>query len=289
MTFAVAAAPHWFTYPHVDPVAFHVWRLSIRWYGLTYLIGAIIVYLQLASARSRARTGLSVDQVQEFVVYAMFGVLVGGRLFFDLADMLTPADKGGHPLSSYLHDPLMFIALWQGGMAFHGGLIGAIAGAWLFVRKSGVEFYKVADEAMLWMPLNIAMTRVANFINGELPGRLTDAPIGIKFPNFDGYRYPSQLFEGAGMLLAVLPLLWMLHGWGGRRAGLIFWAFFAGYGLVRTIVEFYREPGIVFLGLTGAQYLTIAMLVLGLVMMRRVQRAPKAEPRTTASGRVVTK
>lgn len=289
MTFALAAAPHWFTYPHIDPVAFHVWRLSIRWYGLTYLIGAIIVYLQLASARSRVRTGLSVDQVQEFVVYAMLGVIVGGRLFFDVADMLTPVDKGGHPLSSYLRDPLQFIAIWQGGMAFHGGLLGAIVGGWLFARRNRVAFYPIADEAVIWMPLNVALTRVANFINGELPGRLTDAAIGFKFPDFDGYRYPSQLFEGAGMLLFALPLLWLLHGWGSRRSGFIFWAFFAGYGLVRTVVEFYREPGIAFLGFTGAQYLTIAMLVLGVVMMRLVQREPRPEPRTTASGRVVTK
>ena len=111
---------------------------------------------------------------------------------------------------------------------------------------------------------------------------------GILFPCCQGYRYPSQLFEAIGMLVIVLPLVVALPWIGARRRdGLVLWAFVAGYGLVRTIVEFYREPGIIFLGLTGAQYLTLAMLVLGIVMMWRVQQAPIAPPRTSASGRVV--
>ena len=283
---AIAAAPHWFTYPAIDPVAFNVWHFAVRWYGLTYLFGALLVYLQLASRRGRARTGLTIDQTQEFVVYGMLGVIVGARLFFLVADVLTPAEKGGHSISFYLHNPLQAIAIWQGGLAFHGGLIGALIAGVLFLRRARIPFYPVADETIVWMPLNIALTRVANFINGELPGRITDSPIGVHFPNIDGFRYPSTLFEGAGMLVIALPLLWLLHGLAQRRAGLIFWAFFAAYGAVRTVVEFFREPGIVFLGLTGAQYLTIAMLALGVVMMWRTQQPEKPQPKVSASGRV---
>jgi phosphatidylglycerol---prolipoprotein diacylglyceryl transferase len=284
-------APHWFAYPHINPVAFHIWRLDIRWYGLSYLFGAIVVYLQLQSHRSRERTGMSIDQAQELVVYAMIGVIIGGRTLFVIADMLTPEARGGHPASFYFQHPLQFISIWQGGMAFHGGFIGALIGIWLFTRRNQLSFFRIADEIALWIPVAIALTRVTNFINGELPGRLTDAPIGFAFPNpdFPGYRYPSQLFEAAGMLVLVLPFLWILHAWRQRRDGLIFWAFIAGYGLVRTIVEFYREPGILLFGLTAAQYLTLAMLVAGAVMMWRVQRAPVSAPRTTASGRVVGK
>jgi phosphatidylglycerol---prolipoprotein diacylglyceryl transferase len=284
-----AATPHWITYPNIDPVAFHIWRLDVRWYGLSYLFGAILVYLQLQSARSRARTGLTVDQSQELVVYAMIGVILGGRLLFLIADIFTPVNRGGHELSYYLQNPLEIIAIWHGGMAFHGGFLGALVGIWLFVRRAQVSFYKVCDEVALWMPLAIASTRCVNFINNELPGRLTDSPWGVAFPypNNDGYRYPSVLFEAVGMLAFVLPLGWLVHGWSKRRDGLVFWCFIAAYGLVRTIVEFYREPGIEYLGLTAAQYLTLAMLVLGAFMMWRVQRAPAAPVRTSASGRVL--
>lgn len=275
MIAALAAGTHWFTYPNIDPVAVHLGLISIRWYGLTYLFGALLVYLQLQSARSRARTGMTVDQAQEFVVYAMIGVIIGGRALYLIADMLTP---GGNPPSFYLQHPLEIIAIWHGGMAFHGGLIGAVVGTLLFLRRRHISFNRLADETSLWMPVAIALTRFANFINGELPGRLTDSPIGFQFPGVSGFRYPSVLFEALGMLVLVLPVLWLLHGWKGRRDGVIWWAFIAGYGLVRTIVEFYREPGIVWLGLTGAQYLTIAMFVLGVVMIIRCQRAPA--PRT---------
>jgi phosphatidylglycerol---prolipoprotein diacylglyceryl transferase len=285
----LATAPHWFTYPNINPVAFHIWRLDVRWYGLSYLFGAILVYLQLQSGRSRERTGLSVDQAQELVVYAMIGVILGGRLLFLIADILTPVSSGGHEASYYLQNPIEMIAIWHGGMAFHGGFLGALVGIWLFVRRSKTSFYKVCDEIALWMPVAIASTRCVNFINDELPGRLTDSPVGIQFPGYDGYRYPSQIFEAIGMLVIVLPLGWLLHGWSKRRDGLVFWGFIAGYGLVRTIVEFYREPGIIFWGLTGAQYLTLAMLVIGVIMMWRVQQAPPQPVRTSASGRVLGK
>jgi len=275
----LAAGTHWFTYPNIDPVAFHIGPLAIRWYGLTYLFGALLVYLQLQSKRSRERTAMSIDQAQEFVVYAMIGVIVGGRLLYLIADMLTPAAAGGHPFSYYVQNPLQIIAIWTGGMAFHGGLIGAIVAGMIFIRRQHLNWARIGDETVLWMPLAIALTRVANFINDELPGRLTDSPLGMLFPAYpDGYRYPSVLFEAAGMLLIALPVLWLLHAWSGRRDGFIFWAFIALYGAVRTVVEFFRQPGIVWLGLTGAQYLTIAMLVLGVVMMIVAQRQPAPAP-----------
>jgi phosphatidylglycerol---prolipoprotein diacylglyceryl transferase len=283
----LASGTHWFTYPNINPVAFHVGPLAIRWYGLSYLFGAILVYLQLQSRRSRERTGLTIDQAQELVVYAMIGVIIGGRLFFLIADMLTPASAGGHSFSYYLQNPIEIIAIWHGGMAFHGGFIGALIGIGLFLRKTKTSFYRACDEIALWIPVAIATTRVVNFINDELPGRQTDSPVGILFPCCEGYRYPSQIFEAIGMLAVLLPLVWILHGLPKRRDGLVLWGFIAGYGLVRTIVEFYREPGIIFLGLTGAQYLTLAMLILGVVMMWQVQRAPSSPPRTSASGRVI--
>jgi phosphatidylglycerol:prolipoprotein diacylglycerol transferase len=270
------AGSHWFTYPHVDPVAIHIYKdFGIRWYGLSYVIGAILVYLQLQSKSSRARTGLTVEQAQEFIVYTMIGIILGGRIFFLIADMLTPLSAGGHSFTYYISNPIQIIAIWTGGMAFHGGLLGGIAGAWLYTRRIKLSILKVLDEAVLWLPVAILLTRITNFINDELPGRVTDSPIGILFPNYQGYRYPSQLFEGVGMVLIVLPLVWLVRSRPDIfRPGAVFWMFIAGYGLVRTVVEFYREPGIIFLGLTGAQYLTIAMVILGVMMIWLGQRQP---------------
>ena len=272
----LSAGSHWFTYPNIDPVAIHIYKnFGIRWYGLSYVIGALLVYLQLQSKSSRARTNLTVEQAQEFVVATMIGIILGGRLFFLLADMLTPVAKGGHPFSYYLQNPIEIIAIWNGGMAFHGGLLGGIAGAALYVRHIGLSIWRMLDEAVLWLPVAILLTRITNFINHELPGRLTDSPIGFQFPGYDGYRYPSQLFEGIGMVLVVLPLVWLVRSRPDFfRPGAVFWTFIVGYGLVRTIVEFYREPGIMYFGLTGAQYLTIAMIVLGVVMIWLGQRQP---------------
>ena len=276
-------AGHWFSYPHIDPVAIHIYKgFGINWYGLTYVMGAVLVYLQLQSKSSRARTGLSVEQAQEFIVYTMFGIIIGGRLFFLIADMLTPISAGGHSLTYYISNPLDIIAIWTGGMAFHGGLIGGVIGAVLYLRAINVPIWPVLDEAVLWMPVAILLTRVANFIKPELPGRVTDSPIGFLFPGFDGYRYPSQLFEGIGMVLIVLPLLWLVRSRPDIfRAGAVFWTFIAGYGLVRTIVEFYREPGIMLFSLTGAQYLTIAMVFLGAFMVWRGQRQPAPVAKTS--------
>jgi len=269
-------AGHWFSYPHIDPVAIHIHGdFGIRWYGLSYVIGALLVYLQLQSKSSRARTGLTVEQAQEFIVYTMIGIIIGGRLFFLVADMLTPLSAGGHSLDYYLANPLQIIAIWTGGMAFHGGLIGGIAGAAIYVNHIKLSIWKVLDEAVLWLPVAIFLTRCTNFINDELPGRVTGSPIGILFPGVPGYRYPSQLFEGIGMVLVVLPLVWFIRSRPDFfRPGAVFWSFIAGYGLVRTIVEFYREPGIILFGLTGAQYLTIAMVILGVVMIWLGQQQP---------------
>ena len=278
--FAVlAAGTHWFTYPNIDPYALHIYKdFGIRWYGLSYVIGALLVYLQLQSKGSRARTGLTVEQAQEFIVYTMIGIIVGGRLFFLVADMLTPVSAGGHTIDWYIANPIQIIAIWSGGMAFHGGLLGGILGAVLYVRHIKLNVWKVLDEAVLWLPVAILLTRITNFINHELPGRLTDSPIGFQFPGYDGYRYPSQLFEGIGMVLVVLPLVWFVRSQPYFKPGAVFWSFIAGYGLVRTIIEFYREPGIMWFGLTGAQYLTIAMVILGAVMIAIVQRGPSTKP-----------
>lgn len=211
----------------------------------------------------RRRLGLTGEEIQDFLVYALVGVLVGGRTLFVIADVISRNN-----LSDYLQHPLDFIAIWQGGMAFHGGLIGVIVAILLFLRKHrGLSFNVLADEVVVLLPIGIALTRVVNFINDELPGRLCDpdAPYCIEFPNYDGFRYPSQIFEGI-LDIAVLPILLVLYR---RRLpdGVVGWTWFALYGLTRSIAEIWRQPDIVFLGLTGAQWLALPMIVIGIAFV----------------------
>ncbi len=260
---------HWFTYPNIDPVAFRLGPLAVHWYGLSYLAGFICVFLWMNRSAGRRRLGLTTDQIQDFLVYALLGVLIGGRLLFDIADVLTR-----HNLGEYLAHPIDFIAVWNGGMAFHGGLLGVIVATIIFVRKHpGLTFNRLIDEVVVMLPLGIALTRVVNFINDELEGKICDPdqPWCIHFPNYDGYRYPSQLMEGILDIL-VLPIVLLVYR---RRPadGVVGWTWFTLYGVTRSIAEVWREPGIMWLGLSGGQLLALPMIAIGVTLIVFARRA----------------
>jgi phosphatidylglycerol---prolipoprotein diacylglyceryl transferase len=249
-------------------VAFKIGPLAIHWYGISYLVGFICVFLWMNRPAGRRRLGLTGEEIQDFLVYALIGVLVGGRALFVIADIISR-----HNASDYLDHPLNIIAIWQGGMAFHGGLIGVIIAIALFLRKHrGLSFNVLADEVVVLLPIGIFLTRIVNFINDELPGRLCypDAPYCIEFPNYDGFRYPSQIFE-AILDIAVLPILLILYR---RRPpdGVVAWTWFALYGVTRSVAEIWRQPDIVFLGLTGAQWLALPMIVIGIAFIVAAMR-----------------
>jgi prolipoprotein diacylglyceryl transferase len=158
---------HWFTYPtNVDPVAIHLGPINIHWYGISYLIGFVCVFLWMNRPAGRRRLGLTTEQIQDFLFYALVGVLVGGRTFFVINDIISK-----HDASFYFQQPINFIAVWNGGMAFHGGLVGVIVATWLFVRKHpGLKFSVLGDEVVVLLPIGITLTRIVNFINDELWG-----------------------------------------------------------------------------------------------------------------------
>jgi phosphatidylglycerol:prolipoprotein diacylglycerol transferase len=255
---------HWFTYPHIDPIAFHIGPLAVHWYGLSYLFGFICVFLWMNRPAGRRRLGLTTDQIQDLLVYALVGVLIGGRTLFVIADIIT-----NHNFGDYLASPLKFIAIWEGGMAFHGALLGVMVAGWLFLRKHpGLTFGVGADEVIVLVPIGIFTTRLVNFINDELWGKLCvpDQPYCILFPSRpDGYRYPSQIFE-AILDILVLPVLLVVY----RRKppdGVVFWTWFTLYGITRSIAEIWREPGFTVLGLSGGQLIAIPQIVIGAVML----------------------
>jgi phosphatidylglycerol:prolipoprotein diacylglycerol transferase len=255
---------HWFTYPNIDPVAIHLGPLGIHWYGLSYLAGFIAVGLWMARPAGRRRLGLTADGVQDFLVYALAGVLIGGRTFFVIADIVTK-----HDASLYFGDMprslLNVIAVWNGGMGFFGGLIGVIVAISVFVRKHpGLTFSVLADEVVVMLPIGLALTRIVNFINDELWGNICDPdrPWCIKFPVIDGYRYPSQIFESL-LDIAVLPIILVIYK---RRPpdGVTAWIWFALYGVTRSLAEIWRQTDLAVGPFTGGQLLALPMIVIGI-------------------------
>ena len=255
-----------FTHPQFDPVALSLGPVSVHWYGLMYLVAFGLAWLVGRRAVDTGLSPLNRTQVEDLLFWGMLGAIAGGRLGYVL--FYKPGD--------YLADPLSILAVWQGGMSFHGGLLGVIAALWLYARRQGVGFWTVADLAALMVPLGLAAGRVGNFINGELWGRPTDLPWGMVFPQAGDAvaRHPSQLYQVALEGLLLFVVLWTLAH--GRRAtlqaGQLAAAFLMGYGLCRFVAEFGREPdaflGTLALGLSMGQWLSLPMIAAGVVLWR---------------------
>jgi phosphatidylglycerol:prolipoprotein diacylglycerol transferase len=251
-------------HPHFDPVAIAIGPLAIRWYGIMYLIAfGLFFFLGRYRARLDAWRGVSYQLIDDLLFYGVLGVVLGGRLGYILFY------KADH----YLAHPMEILAVWQGGMSFHGGFLGVMVGTWLVARKHEIGFFKLTDFLAPLVPCGLAAGRMGNFINGELYGRVTDSPWGMLFlsPGAGPLpRHPSQLYQFAleGVLLFIL--LWGYSA-KSRPVGAVSGAFLIGYGAFRSIAEFYREPddflGLLTLGLSMGQWLSIPMIVAGLAMM----------------------
>lgn len=253
-------------HPQFDPIAIRIGPLAVRWYGLMYLVG-FMIFAWLGRLRARqAWRNISVQDVDDLLFWGVFGVILGGRLGYVL--LYKPGD--------YLEHPLEILMLWHGGMASHGGIIGVIVVMWLFARSRGKPFFTVTDFVVPLIPLGLAAGRLGNFINGELWGRPADPgvwPWAMVFPQaHDGGipRHPSQLYQFAleGVLLFVI--LW-LYTRRPRVAGTASSLFLIGYGTLRFIAEFAREPdqflGLLRWQLSMGQWLSLPMIVLGILMM----------------------
>jgi phosphatidylglycerol---prolipoprotein diacylglyceryl transferase len=256
-------------YPHINPVLLHLWGpLEIRWYGLAYIVGIVLAWWGvLRVLRNKAlwayppfngRPPATEDDIGDLVVWATFGVILGGRLgwvliYGTLLCSVTPDYApfcDGLPMG-FLTDPLRIIAAWEGGMSFHGGLLGAVIAVWLFCRRRKLSLLQVGDLACAFAPIGLFFGRIANFINDELWGRVTDVPWAMIFPRGGPEpRHPSQLYEAAleGVVLFVLLQIALRVFRAHERPGLIAGLFFAGYGTFRFICEFFREPDAQFIG-----------------------------------------
>lgn len=257
-------------HPQFDPIALQLGPLALRWYGLMY-VAAFLFFIVLGRRHLTRRPELGWDKAQldDLLFYGILGVILGGRLgevlFFE----------PGY----YLNHPAEIFAVWKGGMSFHGGFLGVLAALWWFARKTGRRFLEVGDFVAPLVPLGLMFGRIGNFINGELWGRPADPdlPWAMVFPHVDDLaRHPSQLYQAAGEGLLLFIILW-LYAAKPRAVGQVSALFLMGYGSLRFLVEFFRNPdpgifGVLSLGLSTAQWLCLPMIVVGALLMRQAGR-----------------
>lgn len=293
-------------FPDISPEIFSIplfgMEFALRWYALAYIAGIVIAWrLAVSALKSPAlwpgqKPPMRPEQVEDLLTWIILGVILGGRLGFVLF----------YQPGYYLSHPSEILRIWQGGMAFHGGLLGVIVAAWAYARRHGVSKLQMADLVAYTVPAGLLLGRLANFINAELWGRPTDLPWGVAFPGHAAQacgqalgelcaRHPSQLYEAAmeGLLLGAV-LIWLT--WRRQsllRPGLNLGVFLAGYGLARFIVEFFRQPDAQFVtpgnplglawqlggyGLTMGQALSVPMIALGLYFALRRKPSPDPAP-----------
>lgn len=290
-------------FPDISPELFSIslfgMEFALRWYALAYIAGILIAWRLAVVAVNRpalwpAQTPpMTAQQVEDLLTWIIIGVILGGRLGFVLF----------YQPSYYLQHPAEILMVWQGGMAFHGGLLGVVIASWIFAVRHNIPKMSLTDLVAYTVPPGLLLGRLANFINGELWGRPTDVPWGVAFPGphaqtcpgVEGVcaRHPSQLYEAGleGLLLGAL-ILWMVYRRGAFRSpGLIAGVFLAGYGLSRFIVEFFRQPDAQFVsvgnplglawhvggyGLTMGQILSLPMIALGIYFVLNARRRARS-------------
>ena len=274
-------------FPDIDPALFTLdlggFQFSLRWYALAYIAGLLIGWRLMVRLMKRpalwpqAKAPMKPEQPEELLTWMVIAVVLGGRagyvLFYDFG--------------RFLQDPLQIVKIWEGGMSFHGGFLGVILATILYTRAKKQPLLQVGDAVALAAPVGLLLGRLANFINGELYGRVTDVSWAMRFPlphpetgardwtNLTEPRHPSQLYEAVlegAVLLIVLWMLALLFGW-LKRPGAITGMFFIGYGAARFFVEFFREPDQQLaqmardLGLSMGQILSLPMIAIGLVFL----------------------
>jgi phosphatidylglycerol:prolipoprotein diacylglycerol transferase len=249
------------THPNIDPIAFSIGPLAVRWYGLMYLAGFAIGWWLGTRRIAKGQAPITRAQLDDLLFLIVLGVIFGGRLGYVL--FYKPAYYAAHPLE--------ILAIWQGGMSFHGGLLGVLLALVVAARRHKVDWLRLTDFIAPLIPPGIAAGRLGNFINAELPGRVTDVPWGMVFPGAgDAPRHPSQLYQCALEGLALFVLLWWFSS-KPRPRGQVSALFLLGYGVLRFIAEFAREPdsfiGYLALGLTMGQWLCLVMIAAGAALL----------------------
>ena len=253
-------------YPEIDPTAVQIGPVAIRWYALAYIAGLVAgwQYVKRLTPKSPDKQTLTPESIDDFLLWATLGVVLGGRLGYVIF----------YQPGYFLANPSQIPILWEGGMAFHGGLAGVIVAMILFAWKRGFRFFAIADLVACATPIGLFLGRIANFINGELWGRTApDVPWAMVFPGGGPVpRHPSQLYEALLEGLVLFAVLFVLQRRGSvQQVGLLSGVFLIGYGLARFTAEFFRAPdpflGFLAFGTTMGQLLSIPMIAAGIAIV----------------------
>ena len=245
---------------NLNPTLLSIGPVEIRWYGLVYVFGALFSLWWLLRLQKQGLLALSEEEVWDFIFYCLLGILVGARLFMLIWEP-----------STYLTNPLRLLYLWEGGMSFHGGFVGVISAGYLFCWRKKISFLRMADAMSFPTMLALALGRVANFMNGELVGRVWDGTWCVLFPGEDVCRHPSTLYA-AGKRFLIAGWLYLLTVQSSTlqfTSGFIFWNFMLLEGLGRFLVDFFRED-LLYTTLSLGQWMSLIMVVIaGFVLILR--------------------
>ena len=244
-------------FPQIDPVIFSIGPLAVRWYGLMYLLGFVGGFFAMCHVTRLRDFAISKEQISDLLFWGVLGVVFGGRLGYTL---FYNADY-------YLANPLQIFYVWEGGMSFHGGMLGVATALLLFSYKHKIPFLLIGDLVVVAAPIGLGLGRIGNFINAELWGRVTTLPWGVVFTGAGPLpRHPSQLYEAALEGLVLFFIIYLLHR-RQARLGVPSFAFLVGYGTFRFLVEFVRQPdehlGFLSAGATMGQWLSLPMIIVG--------------------------
>lgn len=251
-------------YHTLNPIIFGIGPVQIHWYALMYVFSFIIVYFYIRSAVKHKRLNLSLDDVDNLMVILTVSMILGARLFEVL--LYNP--------SYYFGNPSEIIAVWHGGLSFHGGLVGMVLSGYLFARRKKISFLHLCDIFVVPLAFAQALGRIGNFINGELYGTITNLPWGVKFPSADGFRHPSQLYE-ALYDLVIFSFLFFQRNKKYADGVLLSW-FLILYPVFRFLTEFAREPEIMIGPLTLGQVLNIPMFLFGVGLLYYIKKLKKS-------------
>ncbi len=260
---------------NLDPVIVHIYGpIALRWYGLAYAAGFIAAYFLLSFLRRRGKLLMPANLLPDYIMWlALVGVLAGGRLGYILF----------YDFGNFLKNPLLIFEIWQGGMSSHGGMLGVIFVTVWYARKYRLSFWNISDNLACVVPVGLCFGRLANFINGELYGKVTSVSWAVIFKDAGGQptdpRHPSQLYEAFGEGLLLFIILWGLR-WSklSARHGMLSAFFLLGYGIIRIFVEIYREPDAdLIMGLSRGQFYSVFCVLGGLVILMMTMSRKRAE------------
>lgn len=250
--------------PSIDPIIISLGFLDIRWYSLAYIIAFLIGLYIIKFFNKKIKSNITNKLLDDFLIWSILGVIIGGRIGYVFF----------YQFNYFLSDPLYLFYIWKGGMSFHGGISGMILSIFIFSRKNNLDFFLLSDYISLVAPIGLFFGRLANFINTELIGRVTDFPLAIIYPSIDNLpRHPSQLYEAffEGIVLFLILLIIFLKKNSNQKSGYISGIFLLIYGIFRFIIEFTREPdshiGLIFNLYSMGQLLSIPLIFFGILLI----------------------